>query len=188
MASEVRIRILGLDAALRESESRRAGVRAAQLSALDFIAQKVIGRVQRLLSGPVLKVRSGRYRRSFTSEVQSTDPPRAMVGTNVVYGPIHEFGGVTRPHVIVPRRSTILGRQAGSRVTGMEARQKRLLVFFWPKLGRVVAFPKVNHPGSNIPERPHLRPSLAASAGDLRSILREKVAAAIGARGGGGAP
>lgn len=61
----------------------------------------------------------------------SSDATSAMVGTNVKYAAIHQFGGQTRPHVIRPRN-------------------KRALAFG----GRVVR--SVNHPGSNIPARPFL--------------------------------
>ncbi|WP_337050178.1 phage virion morphogenesis protein, partial [Serratia fonticola] len=60
-----------------------------------------------------------------------SDNNSATVGTNVEYGPIHQFGGKTRPHVILPRN-------------------KQALAFN----GRVVK--KVNHPGSDIPARPFL--------------------------------
>lgn len=55
----------------------------------------------------------------------------AWVGTNKIYAAIHQFGGQTKPHVILPRN-------------------KKALAFG----GRVVK--KVNHPGSKIPARPFL--------------------------------
>lgn len=61
----------------------------------------------------------------------SSDATSAVVGTNVKYAAIHQFGGQTRPHVIRPKN-------------------KRALAFG----GRVVR--SVNHPGSNIPARPFL--------------------------------
>lgn len=62
---------------------------------------------------------------------ESHDSNSATVGTNKVYAAIHQFGGQTRPHVILPRN-------------------KKALSFG----GRVVK--KVNHPGSKIPARPFL--------------------------------
>lgn len=59
------------------------------------------------------------------------DATSATVGTNKIYAAIHQFGGQTRPHVILPRN-------------------KKGLAFG----GRVVK--KVNHPGSKIPARPFL--------------------------------
>lgn len=69
--------------------------------------------------------------RLASSILPSSDATSAMVGTNVRYAAIHQFGGQTRPHVIRPRN-------------------KKALAFG----GRVVR--SVNHPGSNIPARPFL--------------------------------
>lgn len=72
--------------------------------------------------------KSGRLANSI---VEYSDNDTAVVGTNVEYAAIHQFGGETRPHVILPRN-------------------KQALAFN----GRVVK--KVNHPGSKIPARPFL--------------------------------
>ncbi|MBC3252852.1 phage virion morphogenesis protein [Serratia fonticola] len=69
--------------------------------------------------------------RLASSIVAVSDNDSATVGTNVEYAAIHQFGGKTRPHVILPRN-------------------KKALAFN----GRVVK--KVNHPGSDIPARPFL--------------------------------
>ena len=60
-----------------------------------------------------------------------SDDDSAVVGTNVVYAGIHNFGGKTKPHVIRPKH-------------------KKALKFN----GRIVK--KVNHPGSKIPQREFL--------------------------------
>lgn len=59
------------------------------------------------------------------------DDNQAVVGTNVAYAAIHQFGGQTKPHVIKPR-------------------YKRALAF-----GGVIVR-QVQHPGSKIPARPFL--------------------------------
>jgi phage gpG-like protein len=59
------------------------------------------------------------------------DSNSAVVGTNVAYAAIHQFGGQTKPHVIRPKF-------------------KRALAF-----GGVVVR-QVQHPGSKIPARPFL--------------------------------
>ncbi|KNC93288.1 phage virion morphogenesis protein [Trabulsiella odontotermitis] len=69
--------------------------------------------------------------RLVNSIVEYSDNDTAVVGTNVEYAAIHQFGGETRPHEIRPRN-------------------KQALAFN----GRVVK--KVNHPGSKIPARPFL--------------------------------
>lgn len=71
---------------------------------------------------------TGRLAASITPFSDST---QALVGTNVVYAAIHQFGGSTKPHVIRPKN-------------------KKALAFG----GRVVK--KVNHPGSKIDPRPFL--------------------------------
>ena len=69
--------------------------------------------------------------RLAASIVSSSDNDGAVVGTNVKYAAIHQFGGQTRAHIIRPRN-------------------KKALAFG----GRVVK--QVNHPGSKIPARPFL--------------------------------
>ncbi|MEW9901041.1 phage virion morphogenesis protein [Chitinivorax sp. PXF-14] len=89
-------------------------------------------------------------RSSITSQA---DGNSAMVGTNVKYAAIHQFGGQTRPHVIRPKN-------------------KKALAFG----GRVVR--SVNHPGSNIPARPFLRLTDADEAkivGKVSDYLRQVV-------------
>lgn len=83
--------------------------------------------------------RSGQLAASI---VQEYTPTSATVGTNKVYGAIHQFGGRTKPHVIRPKN-------------------KRALSF-----GGIVVR-QVNHPGSNIPARPYLK----LTPGDLRDLV-----------------
>lgn len=71
---------------------------------------------------------SGRLHNSITPW---HDNDMAVVGTNVVYAAIQNFGGQTRPHEIRPRYKKAL------RFNGRFAK-------------------KVNHPGSDIPARPFL--------------------------------
>lgn len=65
------------------------------------------------------------------SIAQDYDATSAVVGTNLVYGAVHQFGARTKAHRIVPRN-------------------KKALAFG----GRVVK--SVMHPGSDIPARPYL--------------------------------
>ncbi|KZE34173.1 phage virion morphogenesis protein [Crenobacter luteus] len=61
----------------------------------------------------------------------ASDNDHAVVGTDLKYAAIHQFGGKTRPHEIRPRNARAL------------------------KFGGRYA-KKVNHPGSDIPARPFL--------------------------------
>lgn len=76
-------------------------------------------------------------------------------GTKVPYAAIHEFGGVTRPHVIVPRR-------------------KKFLVFRG-RDDKLVFARKVNHPGSRIPARPYLGPALLDSKQQIVEFVRMRM-------------
>lgn len=71
---------------------------------------------------------SGHLAASVTADSDATS---AWVGSNLPYAAIHQMGGTTRAHVILPRN-------------------KKALAFG----GRVVK--RVNHPGSKIPARPYL--------------------------------
>ena len=71
---------------------------------------------------------SGRLRNSITP---SSTNDTAVVGTNVEYAAIHNFGGKTSPHLIRPKKGKAL------KFGGRFAKQ-------------------VNHPGSNIPARPFM--------------------------------
>lgn len=72
---------------------------------------------------------SGILRKSFTSKAYSD---KAEIGTIVEYSAIHQFGGKTKPHVILPRNAKAL------KIPGIGFRKS------------------VNHPGSKMPKRPFL--------------------------------
>lgn len=84
---------------------------------------------KRVRGGKILK-NTGNLRDSITEQ---SDNDTAVVGTNVVYAAIHNFGGQTAAHVIYPRNKKALAWATG-------------------------AYPvkKVNHPGSKIPARPFM--------------------------------
>lgn len=86
-------------------------------------------------------------------------------GPGVPYAAIHEYGGRTRPHRIVPRKAKVLswrGKSGARRYAHV-----------------------VNHPGSNIPARPYLRPALEKNLKQLEKQLSVaiEVAFAEGLRG-----
>lgn len=111
------------------------------------------------LSGQVLNVRTGRLRRSINLKVYGGAEGDgrsvyASVGTNVEYAAIHELGGRTKPHVIEARRAQALAFVIG---------------------GELVFRKRVNHPGSNMPERSFLRSALA----DKRAYILEQLEAGV---------
>lgn len=73
---------------------------------------------------------SGRLRRSY---IYRASTGQLLVGSNVIYAAIHQFGGKTKPHTIRPRNKKAL---------------------FWA--GASHPMKAVNHPGSVIPARPVL--------------------------------
>jgi phage gpG-like protein len=71
------------------------------------------------LSGQVLNVRTGRLRRSITRKIEQPGGDiEAIVGTNVVYGRIHEYGGVIHHP---PRQMLLRHRLVRRRVRTMIA-------------------------------------------------------------------
>lgn len=111
------------------------------------------------LSGQVLHVRSGDLRRSVHAVLPVVQTATGVTGKvaqsgDVKYGAIHEFGGRTPAHVI-------------------EAKNGKALHFMMG--GKDVFFKKVNHPGSQMPERSYMRSSLA----DLRNEIADRLQAAV---------
>lgn len=90
--------------------------------------------------GKILQ-RSGRLKNSIS---QHWDDRQAIVGTNLIYAAIQQFGGKTKPHTIKPKN-------------------KKALAF----AGRVLR--SVKHPGSNIPARPFL----ALTQQDLDDLVHD---------------
>lgn len=109
------------------------GATLTKVTAFNFLSQGRPGWLglnkpsERRKGGMILQD-SGRLRDSIAAT--HTDNS-VTIGTNVVYAAIHQLGGTTRPHVILPKNKLALAFN-----------------------GRVVK--KVNHPGSKIPARPFL--------------------------------
>lgn len=78
-------------AGLRWLDTTPEFIRKGIDKALPKIAIFVEGEAKKNFNGPgQLRVRTGNLRRSIVGEVRKNI---VAVGTNVVYGPIHEFGG-----------------------------------------------------------------------------------------------
>lgn len=79
--------------------------------AVERLAIKMTGNVKNKLSGDVLKVRTGNLRRSVHYEKEfGQNKAFAIVGTNVIYARIHEYGGT-----IVPKTAKALKFKIGDR-------------------------------------------------------------------------
>lgn len=109
------------------------------------------------LSGEVLNVRTGALRRSIFSETldESTSVfGRAASSGDVKYAGIHEFGGKTPAHDIVPVKAQALAFMMG---------------------GKQVFAKTVHHPGSVMPERSFMRSSLGDMADEIVTGLKAAV-------------
>lgn len=98
--------------------------------------------IQDKLSGQVLNKRTGKLQQSIAEAVTSANSDvigRVFSSGDVKYAAIHEYGGHTKAHII-------------------EATNGKALAFMMG--GKQVFFKRVNHPGSNMPERSFMRSSL----------------------------
>jgi phage gpG-like protein len=107
------------------------------------------------LHGQVLKQRSGALARSIQQDSHvegETVVGEVFSAGDVKYAAIHEFGGTTPPHDIVPNKAEALAFAIGGKMTFAKV---------------------VHHPGSRIPERSYLRSSLADQASDILAGLKQ---------------
>ena len=147
-----KIRDLPSDDAVRAIVVRRCTAFALKWEAL----------AKKKLSGEVLNVRTGALRSSVSHEVaEDGDSVTVKVfSSGVSDAAIHEYGGVTKPHDIVPTKAKALHFIMG---------------------GKDVFAKIVHHPGSRMPERSYIRSSLAdlldegsldrGLAGDLKRLF-----------------
>ncbi len=135
---------------LREKlASMQANLKLTVFRALTILEAEILQNI-RLKSG--LKVRTGALLNSVgASKKITTGESGEVIGQigseGVPYAKIHEFGGTTKPHVIMARNAKALAFINGS--------------------GDQVFARFVNHPGSVIPARPYLRPALAAKQDEI---------------------
>ena len=99
MPAEMRIRIMGGPQAEAALAARAGAVKEALGKALQQSLALVHRRITLNLTGAVLRVQTGRLRQSMQTFVEA-DGSRGVVGTNVEYARIHEYGGTIRPHAI----------------------------------------------------------------------------------------
>ena len=143
--------ILGAEQTVAWLGSRREQVQTALQVTVRKLAMELAGYVKKdKLAGQALHVRSGRLRRSITFKVTSEGTVvSGLVGTNVVYARIHEFGGHTKPHIILPKNA------------------------------RALHFNGRYHPGSNFPERSFLRSALKDMTPEIRAELALSIRGAL---------
>lgn len=139
-------------------KSMPATVHAALLQKVYELSLKLEAHVKKnKLSGQVLNRKSGRLVRSIGSRVLNT--AEAVFGivfqsADVPYGAIHEYGGKTGAHLIVPKRAKVLA---------------------FTKAGSQVFATKVNHPGSKFPSRSYMRSSLREMSSEISLGMKEAI-------------
>jgi len=114
------------------------------------------------LNGQVLNRITGALSRSIHSKVErAVSAVFGMVFSSgdVKYAGIHEYGGVTPPHVIVPKKANVLA--------------------FMGKSGKMTFAMRVNHPGSKMPERSFLRSSLTDMSAQISTEMKTAVVQAV---------
>lgn len=110
-------------------------------------------RVERNLSGRVLKQRSGRLAGSIAVDVERNGLAiGATVSSASPYAAIHEYGGVIPARTILPQSA-------------------RALAFPWR--GQQRFFKRVQLPAVTMPERSFMRSALAQTAPDIRAALAQ---------------
>jgi len=142
----------------RRSEAMIAGTRTAMTSLAIGLSARVKGSK---LSGQVLRVRTGRLRRSINHVVTEADGViTGAVGTNVEYARRHEFGGRVSEQVKEHMRvcKQVYGRMLSK-----------------PILVSVRAHVRT----TNLPERSFLRTSLAEMKPQIKRELADAIAKAV---------
>lgn len=118
------------------------------------------------LQGQVLNHRSGALGRSIQMSVNragSATIGKVFSAGDVKYAAIHEFGGQTPPHEILPNKAKALAFIMG---------------------GKQVFAKRVQHPGSKMPERSFLRSSLGDMAEEIILGIRQAATQAAKAAAG----
>lgn len=114
------------------------------------------------LNGQVLNRITGALSRSIQHEVirsQSSVLGKVFSSGDVKYAAIHEYGGTTAPHIIVPKKASVLAFAGAG--------------------GGMVYTRKVNHPGSKMPERSFLRSTLTEMSTEISLGMKEAVVQTI---------
>ncbi len=138
-------------------DSMPGKLQIALLQKVSDLTLKLEALVKQKLTNDVLNVRSGNLRRSIARQVNSSATSvigKVFSSGDVKYAAIQEYGGQTKAHVIEAINGKALAFKMG---------------------GKEVFFRKVNHPGSNIPERSFLRSSLADMQEEITEGLHQTV-------------
>lgn len=154
----IRVVVVGDKEVIARLDAMPASVAASLLRKVHALSLKLQSYIQReKLSGQVLNRKSGRLMRSIGQKVEQA--VHAVYGivfqsSDVPYGRIHELGGRTSAHLIVPKKASVLA-------------------FNWK--GENVFFRRVNHPGSVFPERSYMRSGLKDMSVEISNGIKMAV-------------
>lgn len=114
------------------------------------------------LNGQILNRISGRLARSIANKVTASASEvfaRVFSSGDVKYAGIHEFGGTTAPHIIEPKKASVLAFAGAD--------------------GGMVFARRVHHPGSKMPERSFLRSSLHDMSTEISLGMKSAVVRSV---------
>jgi len=149
----IQLEISGMNTVLDRINGAGKRLRGQLLTAVKTAARRIDKQAKVNLSNRALHVRSGTLRSSIRIEIDSAKL-EGIVGTNVIYAKIHEFGGTTKAHIIRPRNAKVL-RFA----TAMSLKTKKATKYAYTM--------EVKHPGSKIPARPYLHPAYRSAQSEI---------------------
>lgn len=167
--------IQGQEQLIARFEGMGDRIHAALLKKMHVITQDLRNYIiQNKLSGQVLKKDTGKLQQSIQENV--IDAPQTVTGevffdtATMPYGAIHEYGGTTKPHVILPVKAKALAFMAGGNAPAFLADTGNSKAFVTKIFAK-----KVNHPGSKMPERSFMRSSLADKYDSIQQNLNDAV-------------
>ena len=140
-------------------EGMPAAIHEALLQTVYILDNDLVRYIQdKKLSGQVLKIQTGALKRSIKGDV--IDSGTEITGTAfssgdvIKYAGIHEYGGNTSPHDIVPVKAKALRFRSG---------------------GKTIFTKIVHHPGSKMPERSFMRSSLAENKDHITEEMQKTI-------------
>lgn len=113
---------------------------------------------QNLTGGRPLNVQSGTLRSSLRAKIDKAKL-EAQVGTNVVYGPVHEFGTTIPAHTIKPRHAKAL-RWIGPAGVAIFAKSVRI-------------------PAVKMPRRPWLQPAFDQAQARIKKFFKDEISGGL---------
>lgn len=159
----VNVQVVGDSELIARFKDMPRAVNQALFVKVTSLALKLEGYVKtNKLNGQVLNRISGALSRSIHNVVDhdmKSVVGRVFSSGDVKYAGIHEFGGKTAPHIIEPKKASVLA--------------------FLGKGGVRVFTKKVNHPGSKMPERSFMRSSLRDMSTEISTGMKKAVVDAV---------